>query len=230
MTTRTTHPSLSTLVPRLGLCAALAAVSACTEDLDFDDDTAADDEHDDAHDDDDDDEDDESGETDEPGDSGDERVEHEPLGGGVVRTTVDASDEAETVYLDLDTQLGMASPDAGWDLGFRRFDIVVDGGISGDAGVEVAIVDAAAFEELTEVPDDAAWLTDAADGDDEDEDPDLAFGDWYDYDFTTHVLTPKDRVYLVRTSEGAVFKLQIADYYSEAGSSGFLKFYWAPLG
>lgn len=158
-----------------------------------------------------------------------ERIEHEALGGGVLRTTIDASDEAEWVYLDVDTGAEASPDDASWDLGFRRFDIIVNGGINGDGGIEVAFVEAADFESITAVPADATWSSDAADGEDENEDPDLVFGDWYDYDFTTHVLTPKDRVYLVRSSDGAVFKWQFADYYSMAGTSGFPKFYWAPL-
>jgi hypothetical protein len=158
-----------------------------------------------------------------------ERIEHEELGGGVLRTTIDASDETEWVYLDLDTANEASPADAGWDLGFQRFDIIVNGGINGEAEVEVAIVEGIDFNSLTAVPDDTVWSSDAADGEDEGEDPDLVFGDWYDYDFTTHVLTPKDRVYLIRSSDGSVFKWQIADYYSMAGSSGFPKFYWAPL-
>jgi hypothetical protein len=213
---------------------------ACVEDLGFDDETLDAGDHDgddetpdggdDADDGDSGDADGETEETGETGETGDDRFEHQALGGGVVRTIVDATDEASFVYLDLDAQFGTATPDPGWDLGFSRFNIIVNGGISGDAGVEVALVDGADFEQLSEVPVDAVWITDAPDGDDEDTDPDLAFADWYDYDFMTHVLTPKDRVYLVRTDEGALFKLQIANYYSEAGSSGHLTFYWAPLG
>ena len=180
------------------------ALSGCAEDIGFD-------EHGDDH------------------HEAEELIVHEELGGGVVRSTVDASDEEAMVYLDLDGQATLEEGEEGWDLGFRRFEVFLAGGISGDAGVEVAIVEGAAFEELTAVPDDATWRTDAEDGEDEDTDPDLAFVDWYDYDFMTHVLTPKDRVYLVRSSDGAVFKLQIADYYSDTGTAGFLQFYWAPL-
>jgi hypothetical protein len=213
----------------LPLVATLVAFTpACVEDLGFDDETLDEGDDKDSGDSGDGDSGD-SGDGD-PGDPGDDRFEHQALGGGVVRTIVDATDAESFVYLDLDTKRGTATPEPGWDLGFSRFNIIVSGGISGDAGVEVAIVDGASFEQLSEVPGDAVWITDAADGDDENTDPDLAFADWYDYDITTHVLTPKDRVYLVRSDEGAVFKLQIANYYSEAGTSGHLTFSWAPLG
>lgn len=158
------------------------------------------------------------------------KVDTEELGGGVLRSIVDASDESAWVYLDLDGAAELAEGEAGWDLGFQRFDIILDGGISGDAGVEIAILEGVAFESLTEAPADTVFITDAVDGDDEGEDPDLGFFEWYDYDVATHTLSAKDRVYLVRSSAGALFKLQLADYYSTAGSSGFPTFYWAPLG
>lgn len=157
------------------------------------------------------------------------KIEHQALGGGVVRTTVDASDESAWVMLDLDGPSELAADDAGWELGFQRFSILVNGGISGSEGVEVAWVEGVAFESLVEVPSDLTWTSDAADGDDDDTDPDLAFVDWYDYDFMTHLLSPKDRVYLIRKGDGTLFKLQIADYYSESGTGGFVQFYWAPL-
>jgi hypothetical protein len=196
------------------LLALSLALAGCAEDIGFDD------QGDDGSDD----------QGDEGNEPADEAFVHEELGGGVVRTTADASDEAKMVYLDLDGQAAVAEGEDGWDLGFRRYEVILAGGISGDAGVEVAIVEGTAFEQLTAVPEDAQWRTDAADGEDEDTDPDLAFIDWYDYDFMTHLLSPKDRVYLVRSSDGAVFKLQIADYYSETGTAGFVQFYWAPLG
>src|SRR5690554_5916631 len=43
---------------------------------------------------------------------------------GVSATVVDATDEAEWVYLDLDTGSEVAA-NGEWDLGFRRFDIIV---------------------------------------------------------------------------------------------------------
>lgn len=184
------------------------ALSGCAEDIGFDDERDP--------------------EQDSNGDTN-ELIVHEQLGGGVTRSTVDATDEAQIVQLDLDRTATVGEGEAGWDLGFRRYDVMLAGGISGDSGVEAAIVEGVEFEQLTAVPDDVTWRTDTADGDDEDMDPDLVFIDWYDYDFMTHLLTPKHRVYLIRSSEGAVFKLQIADYYSDAGTSGFVEFYWAPL-
>lgn len=160
------------------------------------------------------------------------QVQHEDEGNGVTRTVVDATSEEQWIHLDLESrlQLELADPresDA-WDLGFRRFAIAIDGGISGPGGMEAVALDGVAFDDVTEAPADG-WVTDAADGDDEDEDPDLAFAGWYAYDFMTHVLTPQPLVYVVRTVEGNAFKLEILDYYDEAGTGGTLTIRWAPL-
>ena len=51
----------------------------------------------------------------------------------------------------------------------------------------------------------------------------FVLGEWYNYDFATHVLTPKDVVYFIQTTDG-VFKFRVVDYYNESGESGFLSF------
>ena len=43
---------------------------------------------------------------------------------------------------------------------------------------------------------------------------------WYAYDVTTHVLTPKPRVFVVRTTDGNLVKVAIERYYDGAGGSG----------
>jgi hypothetical protein len=156
-------------------------------------------------------------------------VTHVDNGDGSTTSTVDASSMSEWIYLDLDAGAEVDAGDAAWDLAFQRFLILVDGGVSGDAGVEVAILDGADFAGMTAAPTDG-WITDAADGDDEDAEPDLALGGWYAYDPATHVLSPNDLVYVVRTGEGAYVKLQMLDYYDDAGTSGFPRFQWAPVG
>lgn len=140
---------------------------------------------------------------------------------------VDASDTEQWIYVDLDarTEVTPVDPldDAVWDLGFRRFHIVVNGGVSGGGGVSVAAVDGQPLDAV-EAPDTAAFVTDVADGEDEDALPDYVFSGgldpWYAYDVVTHVLTPKARVFVVRTSAGALVKLAIDDYYDGAGGSG----------
>jgi hypothetical protein len=156
-------------------------------------------------------------------------VTHVDNGDGSTTTTVDASSMSDWIYLDLDAGAEVDADDATWDLAFQRFLIIVDGGVSGDGGVEVAILDGGDFAGMTAAPADG-WITDAADGDDEGEEPDLALGGWYAYDPATHVLSPNDLVYVVRSNDGAYAKLQMLDYYDDAGTSGFPRFQWAPVG
>src|SRR5262245_57053426 len=61
--------------------------------------------------------------------------------------------------------------------------------------------------------------------------PSSAFGEWYDYDVATHILSPKLQVYVVRTRSGSLVKLQIETYYGDdAGlESALYRVVWAPL-
>ena len=53
---------------------------------------------------------------------------------------------------------------------------------------------------------------------------------WYDYDMSTHVLTPKDRVYLIQEVDAELtWKLQITTYYSADGDLHNPTFRWALL-
>lgn len=158
-----------------------------------------------------------------------EPVVNVPNPDGSTTTSIDASDAELWIGFDLDT--GLASDESGsWDLAFRRANIRVNGGTSGSAGVQVAIVPGTDFETVSEAPA-SGYLTDQADSDDEDSDPDYAFladGAWYEYDLATHTLTPRARVYVIQSSEGAWFKLQILDYYRD-GDGGYPVFQWAPV-
>lgn len=144
---------------------------------------------------------------------------------------IDARSETDWSFYDFERQ-GLVDSDLPWDLKVQRYRIRVNGGISGDASVVGAKLDDVSFDDVTanDIPpdDDPAWETDAADtdGDGEDEGP---FADWYDYDSTTHILSPKPRVTLVRSVEGRVMLVEVLDYYDDAGSSGFLRLRWAEL-
>ncbi|MCB9766290.1 MAG: HmuY family protein [Alphaproteobacteria bacterium] len=145
--------------------------------------------------------------------------------GEVTTTCADATDESAWVSYDLD---GAAfTEDDAWDLGIQRYHVRLNGGVSGDAGVEAAWVEAASLDAVTEAPADG-WRTDEADAD-ADGVPEYAFGDWYDYDPATHLLSPKARVWVVRSGEGALWKLRITGYYDDAGSGGHPCFEWAAL-
>lgn len=163
-------------------------------------------------------------------------TETEAVGGGdtaapqTFRTVLDATSEEDWVPLDLDAALRGEDPGGqGWDLQARRYLIALNGGVSGEGGVQVAILDGVSIDEVDAAALDAlpatAWVSDQED-DDGDGIPAYALNEWYDYDSATHTLSPKARVYALRSTEGARFALQIEDYYDEAGTSGHLSLLW----
>jgi hypothetical protein len=166
------------------------------------------------------------------GDGGGEWIEHEEQPDGTVVTRVDAQDEARWVYLDLESRAEASVVDPqdsdAWDLAFHRYDIATNGGVSGPGGMEAMVLVDVALEDVDAVPA-GEWIADAPDGDDEGDAPDYALGGWYDYDFATHVLTPKPLVYVVRAVDGGHFALAVLDYYDDAGTSGWMTLRWKPL-
>jgi len=165
-----------------------------------------------------------------PSDAG-QHVRHADEAGAVV-TVIDASAEDTWVYLDLETKLEVTPGDPrdseAWDLGFQRFSIVTNGGVSGPGAMEGAILEGVSFDEVDRAPSEG-WIEDAADGEDMDTSPDTVFFEWYAYDFMTHVLTPHPLVFVVRSVEGNHFAIAIEDYYDDAGTSGFPTLRWKPI-
>jgi hypothetical protein len=164
----------------------------------------------------------------------------DPVAGGKVQTTVNGdgsytsvvdstSMEAWTIA-DLETGAEVTE-DAPWDVSFQRFHLKLNGGVHGDGGVRVAPIADVTLDDLAGPPAQG-WITDEADGDDEDTEPDYAFeqGDgWYAYDPATHVLTPRPIVWVLETVEGNVTAIAIEDYYDDLGTAGVFTLRWKPL-
>ena len=143
-------------------------------------------------------------------------------------TAIDASSTLEWVYFDIDSG-EVATADAGWDLAFQRSNIMVNGGISGTGDVSVSVLPGVDFGSLTQAPS-AGYETDEANPDDVDN-PEYVFaadGGWYDYDVTTHTLTARDRIYIVKSTDGGWFKVKFEDYY-RGGDGGYPSFLWAAV-
>src|SRR5690606_38216323 len=124
-------------------------------------------------------------------------------------------DASAWVYFDFQTAAEVTpdvpEEDAGWDLAFQRFHIRSNGGSSGSGDATVAVLEGIDFGALEVAPADG-YLSDREDGEDEGSDPDTAFelGDgWYDYDSSSHTLSPRALVFVVRTPEGDYFKLEL---------------------
>jgi len=125
-------------------------------------------------------------------------VWEDDMGGWYAR--VDASGNDSWRAIDLQ---GRTFDGAAWTLGFRRSEIVLNGGDSGTGSVtalnlaDLGLMPTGGFEALTTV--NAAitagdWITD------ESVNPLAA---WYNYNPMTHEITPSDSVFVVRTADGA---------------------------
>ena len=141
-------------------------------------------------------------------------------------------DLASGTKVEIDDVAALTSSE--WDLAFERASVRANGGDSGPGNVAVATV-GGAFEDVTEAPKDGAFLTDDWVSDDCQyqfvgaNEPQTAIGDWYDYNMTTHELTPKEEVYVVRTHGGDLYKVAFSTWYGGEGVSGIFEVAWAPL-
>jgi hypothetical protein len=162
-------------------------------------------------------------------------VQNTPDEGGATKTVINASSEEGWVYFDLESMAETmpASPEysVDWDLAFQRFKIMSNGGVSGSGEVEIAPVTGVDWVALETAPSDG-YQSDTADGEDENAYPDYVFnsGDtWFVYDPSDHTLSPREVIYVVRSTDGNYFKLQMLEYYDDAGTAGFPTFRWVSL-
>lgn len=146
----------------------------------------------------------------------------EDQGDGSFITVVDARDEARWKHLDFESRAEVDAASPAWDLGLLRFNIATR--------VEVAPLAGADFDAVTVAPA-SGYVGDGDDADPMDMEtmPGYAFDLWYAYDMTTHVLTARDVLYVVRSAEGNYFKVQLLDYYDDAGTAGYVALRWAPV-
>ena len=159
-------------------------------------------------------------------------LKHQDNGDGSFTSVVNATDGKVWIGLDLDTGKEVsATEDAVWDLAFQRYTVKARGGVSGTGGVQVAVVPSTTFAALTQAPS-SGYASDAADGPDTGDSPDTVFnaGDgWYSYDLVSHMLTPRDLLYVVRSDSGTYFKVQVQSYYDAAGTPAMMKLHWAKV-
>jgi hypothetical protein len=133
---------------------------------------------------------------------------------GPVLYTVDAT--APDTWRHFSFERGSVVETAGtphWDLGFRRYAII--------AGPGAGILDLGErrFDEVRTVPADGYQPNEGA------ADPrNPAIAGWYDYGFFSHVLSPKPRVWAVRTANGRYAKLEMVGYYCPGAHPGCVTF------
>ncbi|WP_224361463.1 HmuY family protein [Hyalangium versicolor] len=134
---------------------------------------------------------------------------------------VDASDSNAWVYLQVDhgvVQVATPESSKDWDVAVRRTQFRTNGGSSGPGLGGARIAEQTDFTAVQHAPT-VGYVADT-------EQPiqgppnsgtaslNAVLGDWYDYDVNTHVVSPKARVFLVRTASGDYARLQITSYSS----------------
>lgn len=144
----------------------------------------------------------------------------------IIRYTLDATSRDAWVLFDF-TEGRVVDGDLsshGWDLAFRRTDLVTNSGKTNPSGPggaanlgEVPIEDAS-------LPDAVVFAVDVLGGEDGEELENPAASGWYRYSFIKHIVSVKPNTYLVRTGEDMDAMVQFDSYYCEDGESGCITF------
>jgi hypothetical protein len=131
-----------------------------------------------------------------------------PVLAGPVLYTVDATAADDWRHFAFRLGSVVESPTS-WDLAFRRYAIV--------AGPGAGILDLGEvrFDEVRRVPA-TGYL--ANEGQADPRNP--AIASWYRYGFFSHVLSPRPRVWAVRTADGHYAKLEMLGYYCPGSTPG----------
>lgn len=148
-----------------------------------------------------------------PSEVGDSRV-------GPTTVTIDASHETRWVYFDFSRGSVVESPGpAGWDIAFRRFEVMINGGAAFAGAAGALDLGDAPLDSLPGVP--ASGYETTPPGRDS---TNPAIARWYDYGFTSHLLTPKQRTWAIRTSDGRYAALRFLSYYCPGATPGCVTF------
>lgn len=156
--------------------------------------------------------------------------------GGVTSGSIDAtaggvnnSADNPYIYVDLRNNMKIAINDVEartsttWDIALKRSSLRTNSGDSGTGNRELAVVQAATLAQVTAAPASGYASDDFATADCMLEstligEPQSAFGEWYDYDQDTHVVTPKAEVYVLQRNNGSRTAFRIKAYYGDPAS------------
>ncbi len=129
--------------------------------------------------------------------------------------TVDGRGDTLT-FFDFSTGSVVESPDPlGWDLAFQRFTILANGGpgFAGQGGIlDLGIT---SLDSLTSVPTGGYAVNTPGR-----QVSNAATARWYEYSWTSHILSPKPTVFAVRTADSRYAVFQILSYYCPAAQAG----------
>ncbi len=132
-------------------------------------------------------------------------------------------------FFTFTTNKGTTTEPSAWDLSFRVVDfqpsplapVIKDPVMVIGSGKKATKVEVATITDVTTIP--AGTLFKA------DENGYYTTQGWYNYDGATHVITPKDFVYIVDVDDTKYALIEITDYYDENGTSGTITIHWKYL-
>tara|TARA_B100000586_G_C20076313_1_gene413234 strand:+ start:170 stop:838 length:669 start_codon:yes stop_codon:yes gene_type:complete len=130
--------------------------------------------------------------------------------------TVDGREVGDYAYFDFSSGSVVESPGPlGWDLAFQRFTILANGGpnFAGQGGIlDLGIT---SLDSVTTVPTNGYEVNRS--GSDV---SNAATARWYEYSWTSNLLSPKPNVFAVRAADGRYAVFQILSYYCPAAQAG----------
>ena len=125
--------------------------------------------------------------------------------------TIDTTDPEQWRFVDLDQGRLLTSPDtAGWDVALRRYYIRASGAITDTDSGQLALT--GAIPDLPQGPGEPSGILGV----------ESTVRRWYHYSMWSHLLEPNDHVYVLRTSEGHITRLQVLSYYCPGLQAGCL--------
>jgi len=141
----------------------------------------------------------------------------------IAQYTIDARSRKDWVYFNFarGTAVSTSQDALDWDLALRRTDLLTNSGDTNSRGQGGAV-------DLDEVPLDEAvvpgggYLQDVTHDERGLENP--ALHKWYNYDWTSHIITSKNHTYALKTNTGEVVLLTFVSYYCDDGSPGCVTF------
>jgi hypothetical protein len=138
---------------------------------------------------------------------------------GPVVYTVDATSGEQWRHFSFRVGAVVDEVAPSWDLAFRRFQIIANGGAGflGHAGIRD--LGPVRFDAVETAP------ADGYQGNEGNPDPrNPAIAGWYRYGFFSHILSPKPHVWAVRTTDGRYAKLEMLGYYCPGSQPGCVTF------
>ncbi|MFQ5380677.1 MAG: HmuY family protein [Dehalococcoidia bacterium] len=142
----------------------------------------------------------------------------------LLQFTADARSRQEWVFFSFQsgTTVETTRDALDWDIAFRRNDILTNGGETNPAGQGGAIdLGEVEFAEAV-VPTGSAFATDTEHEERGLENPELHA--WYNYNWTTHIVSSKEHTYAVKGASGDLYLLTFVSYYCDDRSPACVTF------